>query len=156
VADRGICVVEGCTRKVNARGHCQTHSQQFRAAGVTIPGAKWTKCSVDGCERYVFCRGWCKKHYSAWERHGDPLVRKKAERGTGYVTSNGYRMIGRKFEHRIVMEGVLGRRLEAHETVHHRNGDKLDNRPENLELHVGRHGRGATEAHCSTCCCFGD
>ena len=44
---------------------------------------------------------------------------------TGYV-----------FEHIVVMEERIGRYLLPGETVHHRNGVKDDNRPENLELWV--------------------
>jgi hypothetical protein len=44
--------------------------------------------------------------------------------------------------HRQVMEQHLGRKLRPNETVHHKDGNRANNKIENLELWSNRHGKG--------------
>lgn len=96
-------------------------------------------CSVEGCTARYASNGLCKAHNQR-RRLGKPLdtpFRVVAPHGSGF-NHQGYRRIGRNgkkvLAHRLVMEEILGRPLLANENVHHINGDRSDNRSENLEL----------------------
>jgi hypothetical protein len=81
--------------------------------------------------------------------------------GTHRPASNGYvnvKVNGEWIaEHRYVVEQELGRQLAPHERVHHKNGRRDDNRPENLELWriKGKDPAGvrASDYHCPGCRC---
>lgn len=104
------------------------------------------RCRGPECEREVVYVSLqlCKTHYGQ-HRKGQELRSLRAPYGSG-TNQDGYirrqRNGRRVFEHRYVMEQALGRQLLPDETVHHKNGDRTDNRLANLELWSSRHARG--------------
>lgn len=84
--------------------------------------------------------------YQLERRYKSVITRRIGKRGYAYIRQEK----GWALEHRVVMSRYLGRPLEPHETVHHKNGDRADNRLENLQLRSGNHGQGVVH-QCRTC-----
>jgi len=131
----------------------QIWTQQAKKIG-TANRKPTALCAVSTCteiKRYAKT-GFCPKHQQRYKKHGDPSIGAKPLEAVspGHVDKRGYRVVwvrraGKSkpcLEHRHVMTTILGRPLKRHEHVHHRNGERSDNRPENLELWSTSHPAG--------------
>lgn len=130
----------------------------------TVPVDKVKTLAIKGCSAPEIGKilGFSASAISKAGRNNGITIADKFHKGR-ILTHNGYimlRSLGHPFadskgyvrEHRLVMEEHLGRILDPDEIVHHLNGDKTDNRLENLEImplsihthnhHVGKKGRG--------------
>lgn len=100
------------------------------------------KCSVDECDKvaaYTTLK-LCKTHYARFRRNGHTGTQEHAY--VGHIDAHGYIRVWlpdekrHEYKHRVVMEQKLGRSLYPDENVHHKNGNRADNSPDNLELWV--------------------
>lgn len=96
-------------------------------------------CSVDGCQSLRSSPGvkYCSKHAARISRAGRLTIIRR-ENGTGNINAGGYvdvRIKGRRtYEHILVAERALGRRLPKGAVVHHVNENRSDNAPTNLVI----------------------
>lgn len=131
-----------CTRKCfwtwNNRNRRLTPNARFTC----IVCRKQVECYISPSrqkrERTMqFCSRTCKGKHQTAENH--PRWKGKWSDRDGYVYVKApehpaANKDGCVFEHRLVVEGDIGRYLMQEEVVHHKNGDPSDNRIENLQL----------------------
>lgn len=151
------CIAPDCLRPRWGRGFCQSHYTKWYRGRLNIEplppqNRRDRVCTVEGCGRKHEARGYCGTHYVyALARREIPSeirqARGRSLRSDGYVRiwAPGHpnaQKSGYVLEHHAVIAKLLGRPIARDETVHHKNGQRADNRPENLELWVSRQCKG--------------
>lgn len=144
------CFLEHCDRRRHQKGMCTMHYTRLVREGNVGPPLPYSQlpkppCSVEFCTRVSYAKGLCTPHYHRKKRGQDlapPVAKQNSWGCSRYVDTYGYVFVSRldgkgvMREHHLVMQEKIGRELFPGENVHHINGIRDDNRPENLELWI--------------------
>jgi hypothetical protein len=121
-------------KKIICRGLCKSCYKQVRYIELSIPTKK-CKCGDPLCTEIIPIknvngkpRKYARGHHRKKDNNRSPY---KVLFVPDHPNSN---KLGRIYEHRLVMSQFLGRPLQRGEVVHHINGNKRDNRIENLQI----------------------
>lgn len=76
-----LCSVEGCDKRVSARGFCALHYQRWARNGdPTVSKRRMVSfCSIEGCGKPARGHSFCGTHYKRWSKYGDAntIIRKR-------------------------------------------------------------------------------
>jgi hypothetical protein len=123
-----------CGGEIIARNIIQYYGRKRRkycslkCSGLDHPGhPAWNK-GIKG----FYHSGSYKKGHIGMIKESHPNWKGGKTFSEGYIRSSIKE--NKKYIHRDIMENCIGRKLERNEIVHHINGDKTDNRIENLKI----------------------
>jgi hypothetical protein len=150
-----VCAADGCSRRTRNRGLCVMHMR----AEDRLHDANWKRCDVDDCDQPARSptADLCPRHYHRRYRHGDTATVATLPVGAAVRRDRGYVLVkqpghslasqdGWVYQHRLVLWQTLDGQAEApcswcqHPVrwddqtlcVDHLNGDRADNRAENI------------------------